>query len=634
MTAPTGTAAPRRRMTQTRWLVAGGGFALVCLLGLIPTIRDQSIFRHPVVRVGFNRFPPYVDKDPSGKPAGFAVEILTQAARLAKVDLRWVEIAGSADDAFAQGKADMYPLMTITPAREARFHMSAPWWENQFSLISTEGHEIPNAAAIDGKRIGTRIGVIKTLSQKLFPGARFFDMATLEEMEAALCNHDIDGFFADDRLMNAQLMRRSSVCAGQPIHAMSIPETKLLLGTASTKAAAEAGDRIFHEIARSALDGTLSREASKWGVFTPFDAARLKRVVDAETRETQMAWALAVALLILTVNVVQTRMIRRARHDAESAQAETKQMQNRFDEFMKHTPTITFIKDEKGRVVYSNEEFCLKRRPELADENSGREGGLISERLSRKDEEILVSGMGAEVTETLRGEDGVDRYFLVAKFPFSGIAGSKLLGGVALDVTTRIVAEKELERQAKHDLLTGLPNRRHFIAELDAALRECDALGVRLVVGFIDLDGFKQVNDLMGHEAGDDLLRQVSARLKRVCAEESDLVARLGGDEFTLFSRVPDFAAAERKMRVALNAIEEPFFIGEREVFVSASIGLSLFPAHGEDSHQLLKRADSAMYTAKIAGKSRIHRWLPAPEEIGVNSPDASAGLRILSGVR
>ena len=157
--------------------------------------------------------------------------------------------------------------------------------------------------------------------------------------------------------------------------------------------------------------------------------------------------------------------------------------------------------------------------------------------------------------------------------------------------------------------------------------------GIRIAVFYMDLDHFKQINDLLGHPAGDTVLRTVAERFRR-CTRASDTLARLGGDEFTLFSRVPDFAAAERKMRVALNAIEEPFFIGEREVFVSASIGLSLFPAHGEDSHQLLKRADSAMYTAKIAGKSRIHRWLPAPEEIGVNSPDASAGLRILSGVR
>ena len=606
-------------------------------------LENQSIFHRPLVRVGFNQFPPYVDKGPGGAPVGFAVEILTEAARRAKVDIRWVEIEGSADKAFSEGKADMYPLMTITPEREAQFHMSAPWWENQFALISTEGSEIRDAAGARGKLIATRIGVIKTLSQTLFPGATLVDMTTLEQMETALCEKQVDGFLSDVRLLESQLLVRNPKCAGQALHAATVPGSKLSLGTASTRAAASANDRIFREIAELALDGTLSSAAANRGVFMPYDMARLKRVLDAETHEKQMAWALVVTLLILTLSVIQTTLVRRAKRETESAQDIANEMQNRFDEFMRHTPTITFIKDEKGRVIYSNEEHCCRWEPLEDDGRSGADAGsstpvpsAISRQFSCKDADVMNSGKGAEVTETVRGRDGRIRHFLVAKFPFLGRAGVRLLGGVALDVTARILAEKELERQARHDLLTGLPNRRSFMSALGTALQHSRDRSERLAVGFVDLDGFKVVNDLMGHEAGDELLRQVAIRLKTLCAE-SDMVARLGGDEFTLLFRGATVTGVRRTGDAVLEALGEPFRIESKDVSVSASIGVSLFPEHGNSSRELLRDADSAMYLAKANGRRRMELWSPpeqdpsAAAEGGEETPGVGKSLRALS---
>ena len=608
--------------------------ALMAVISLASVwiLRDTSVFRRPLVRVAYNQFPPYVDIGPNGSPVGFAVEILTQAARRAKVDLQWVAITGSADEAFAQGKADMYPLMTITPEREAAFHMSAAWWENQFALISTEGREIPDAASAKGKVIATRIGVIKTLSKSLFPGANFVDMVTLEEMETALCEQRIDGFLSDVRLLEGQLLRRNSNCAGQTLHAVTAPGSKLSLGTGSTRGAASANEKIFREIAELALDGTLSRAASSRGVFMPYDTARLKKVLDAETREEQLAWALIATLLILTLSLIQTNIVRRAKRDTESAQAIANEAQHRFDEFMRHTPTITFIKDEQGQVIYSNEEFCCRWVPtvdsEPAHDAVGASGviGAISRQFSCRDEDVMESESGIEVTETLRCGDGMNRHFLVAKFPFRGAAGARFLGGVALDVTARILTEKELELQAKNDRLTGLPNRRSFMTALGLALGESHDRNERLAVGFVDLDGFKRVNDLMGHEAGDELLKQVAARLKQVCGE-SDMVARLGGDEFTLLICRAASADVQRTTAAMLKAVEKPFRIDGKEILISASIGVSLYPDHGITSQQLLRNADSAMYLAKTNGKRRVEFWSPKEAE-------HSAGLKILSGVR
>jgi diguanylate cyclase (GGDEF)-like protein len=575
--------------------LSAGKILLIALLSGMGFVafKGATLFPRPVVRVAYNQFPPYVDKGPDGIPVGFAAEIFAQAASNAKVDVRWVEIKGSANDAFATGKADMYPLMTITAEREKLFHMSPPWWENQFALISTAGREIPDAAATRGKRIASRIGLIKNLSQRLFPDANFVDMLTLPEMESALCSGQIDGFFSDARLLQAQLMQRTRGCAGQALHAISVPGSRLMLGTASTKAAATVNDRIFREIAKLALDGTLTRAASNWGIFTPYDTARLRQTVDAETRETRMGWMLLTALVILTFSVIQTNLLHKAKRAAESAQAEAKEMHERFNEFMKHTPTITFMKDGKGGVVYSNEEYCVVGP-----------AGTISRKLTLRDEEVLEQGRRIEVTETIRGEDGKSRHFLVLKFPFRGAAGARFLGGVALDVTARIQAEKELEFHAKSDLLTGLPNRRNFMLELGKALQREQ----QLAVSFVDLDGFKRVNDVMGHEAGDELLRQVAIRLKAACGE-SDMVARLGGDEFTFFLPKVSAVDARQTMSRVLSELHESFSIGGKEIIISASIGVSLYPDHGTNSQQLLRKADSAMYWAKQHGKGCVEFW-------------------------
>lgn len=238
--------------------------------------------------------------------------------------------------------------MTITPQREALFYMSPPWWENQFVLVSTEAREIPDAAAARGKAI-------------------------------ADCNQKVDGFFSDVRLLQTQLLQRTEGCAGQALHETSVLDSGLFLGTASTKAMASANDRIFREIAKLALDGTLSGKAARWGVFSPYDTSHLKGIVDAEAHEKLFAWVLAATLLVLALSVMQTTAIRRAKRQAESAQAEAKEMQYRFDEFMKHTPAITFIKDEKGRVVYSNEEFY--RIPNALTTEESAPANSISPRL-------------------------------------------------------------------------------------------------------------------------------------------------------------------------------------------------------------------------------------------------------------
>lgn len=173
------------------------------------------------------------------------------------------------------------------------------------------------------------------------------------------------------------------------------------------------------------------------------------------------------------------------------------------------------------------------------------------------------------------------------------------------DVTERAIAEEKIWHNAHHDLLTGLPNRRLFMDRLEQEIKQAKRSSLSFSVLFMDLDGFKEVNDLLGHDAGDRLLCDVAERLKD-CVREADTVARLGGDEFTVL-----LTGAQQHKDVALVAqtiieiLAMPFRINRRTVEISVSLGLSRYPQDASTPRGLLQAADKAMYKAKRKSGSK-----------------------------
>ncbi len=173
--------------------------------------------------------------------------------------------------------------------------------------------------------------------------------------------------------------------------------------------------------------------------------------------------------------------------------------------------------------------------------------------------------------------------------------------GILTDITKQKNKEAVLTHKAHYDQLTKLPNRHYFKDCLQHALANEDGSFALL---FIDLDHFKEVNDTRGHSAGDELLIKAARRFL-LCVRESDVVARLGGDEFTvLLKELKNKENAERVAKKILEQMQQEFNIGGQECLISASIGITLFPADAKDSKQLLKNADKAMYHAKEAGRN------------------------------
>ncbi|WP_447844726.1 EAL domain-containing protein [Pseudomonas aeruginosa] len=181
--------------------------------------------------------------------------------------------------------------------------------------------------------------------------------------------------------------------------------------------------------------------------------------------------------------------------------------------------------------------------------------------------------------------------------------------GVFADISTLKYAQARLDYQAHHDPLTGLPNRLLFESRLNHALDEAREESRPGAVLFIDLDRFKHINDSLGHPIGDLLLKAIAERL-RDQLRDVDTVARLGGDEFIiLLPGLHQESDAEHVARKLLNAFTAPFQADGHEFFVSASVGIALFPKDGDDAPTLVKNADAAMYRAKSRGRSRIEYY-------------------------
>ncbi|CDH43357.1 GGDEF domain-containing response regulator [Candidatus Contendibacter odensensis] len=215
--------------------------------------------------------------------------------------------------------------------------------------------------------------------------------------------------------------------------------------------------------------------------------------------------------------------------------------------------------------------------------------------------------------------DGTHKIILNSALPIRGSDG-RIKGAIVVnqDITARKAAEDEIKHLAFHDLLTQLPNRRLLLDRLHQAMAASARNGREGALLFIDLDHFKILNDTLGHHYGDLLLQQVAARLI-TCVREGDTVARLGGDEFVVMledlSGNPQEAAAQARIvgEKILATLNQPYWLSSYEHHSTPSIGVALFSDHRETVEQLFKRADLAMYEAKMAGRNALRFYVAVP---------------------
>ncbi len=201
-------------------------------------------------------------------------------------------------------------------------------------------------------------------------------------------------------------------------------------------------------------------------------------------------------------------------------------------------------------------------------------------------------------------------------------------------VDNRLAENAKVAHKASHDTLTGLPNRTTLMQRLNQAIERSGQNRQSVAVMFLDLDGFKEVNDTLGHHIGDQLLKNIAKRLSE-CVREGDTAARLGGDEFVLIFPLFDSRYTEKSSEVAqrvLASLSTPMSLRGREVKLGCSIGVSLYPDDGKDADTLLKNADSAMYQAKAHGRNNVQYFSPLLS--GMSAPPSNPANAIKQALK
>jgi diguanylate cyclase (GGDEF)-like protein len=269
----------------------------------------------------------------------------------------------------------------------------------------------------------------------------------------------------------------------------------------------------------------------------------------------------------------------------------------RFEKLFNMSPAAIVLTDPDGRVREANP--AARKLFETLNIGHGSIAPLLKgELLHRIQNQLTIKDMAM----SMDGKDG--RMELVIDGDYVSVEYMPHLILIIRDVTAQVADRRELEFIAYHDMLTKLPNRKHFFEQLNKALVDAGETGRRLAVMLFDLDRFKEINDKYGHLAGDQALVQVADSI-RVILTEDEFAARLGGDEFIIFFRSASEERVEEKIgRLRRHLAGNPLVVDGVRHPLHISIGVSFFPEHGRDSDTLLNSADKALYRVKRGGRN------------------------------
>lgn len=331
--------------------------------------------------------------------------------------------------------------------------------------------------------------------------------------------------------------------------------------------------------------------------------------------------------MIIAVERALSQRSREKEHTAIAARLRHSESLHRF--LVEQSPDLIFTLDSEGRFIFTNNRIqsLLGYTPE---ELAGQHYTVIVDSRDHEHAQYAFTErrVGTRSTNNIEvrfkykpsASTALNGTCITAILSSQGLYKTAELGqppvflgttGVARDITERKHAEETIAFQAFHDQLTRLPNRILFTDRLEMAIKQAARREEKLAVMFLDLDRFKLVNDTYGHQAGDQLLREFSARLRR-CLRTGDTLARQGGDEFTAL--LPNLTTHDDINIVAekiLAELRKPFLVGDTEFLATASIGIAVFPDDASSAQDLVRCADMAMYQVKAQGKNGYVAFAP-----------------------
>lgn len=304
--------------------------------------------------------------------------------------------------------------------------------------------------------------------------------------------------------------------------------------------------------------------------------------------------------------------------DKKVAEEQLKQSEEQFKNVYSNINAGVWSKDViagKFRFISAGvEQICGFSSEEFIKKRMKWEQIIIPEDVPQYNalQDMLITGKSLHHEYRIIHKNGDIRWIHEDTIPITNDIGEVIrLTGILTDVTDKKNAEEKMVYLAHHDYLTDLPNRRSFDLELSSLIKRSKDNGTEFSVVYLDMDGFKRINDSLGHSVGDELLKHISRRLEKLAGE--NFVYRMSGDEFTML--ITNYNSVEELIHFAkwiVNEVKKPFLIQDYELFITTSIGISTYPSDGIDAETLLRNADAALYRAKELGRDNYQIYLPS----------------------
>ena len=553
-------------------------------------------------------FPPYYSLDENGNPTGFAVDIFNEIAALSGIEVKYRVEKSWADvhKALSNKQADLIPNLGFSEERSAVYDFTTAVETFPISIFVREAStHINHEADLSGHTVAV---VKNNVSVKV--------MQARSDIKLAIYERPQDAFFAllssevDAVIYPKPVLFRYARKVGLESEVKVVGENLLEVkrGIAINKGHPVLLERLNTQVER--FTGTSEYQAIyiKW-FGSPAPYWTTKRVV----------WLVVLLLTIFTIVALiwqyfsQLKINKRLMNNIEQreeAEHSLKVSETRMRGLINTLPDLVWLKDQNGTFLFCNPKFEKLYGQKESDILGKTDYDFVPKETAdffrANDLSAMESGRPRVNEEELTFAcDGHTEWTETIKAPMFEANGNFVgVLGVGRDITERREAAEKILHQAHFDHLTNLPNRFLSLDRLNHLINKAKRAGELIAVLFLDLDHFKSINDLHGHDIGDKLLREISKRLVGLI-RESDTVGRLSGDEFIIM--LGGLTKIEYVSVIAENIINNfriPFAIDNKEIVITFSLGISLYPNDGETATDLLRKSDSAMYQSKKAGRN------------------------------
>jgi diguanylate cyclase (GGDEF)-like protein/PAS domain S-box-containing protein len=558
-----------------------------------------------VVRIGINNSPPYVIIARDGSYSGFTVEVLSEAARRRGMAIQWVVVPEGPDFALKSGKVDVWHLLTDLPERRRWAYYTDPWMRTQFVLAVRENGAVKSVGDAAGRRVSYTNTPLQGRNARTFlpQSSLMAEEAGLELM--ALCRGSADAAFIDMKHLIPRLLHPSEVCASFPLEIITVDGASFQMAIGATRKGFGKARELRAEITHMAEDLTLDALYRKWLRHTSDETRIVNELTEARQRSRLFRYCAAILgalVVLLAVLIYRERTVRQAVKSAyEFAEAA-----------LDAAGGLVFITDRYGRIVRLNR-ACERITGKTFEEARNRTSWeVFVPPEERAEVQKLFAALAGGISHSdheyhWQTREG-PRLFSWSNTVLLNKAGRvEYIIATGIDISNREAAERKLDYEASHDALTNIANRRRFMRELDTAFAAAQAGGAGFSLALADLDRFKAINDVYGHQAGDEVLSYV-ARLLRSEVGGEGLAGRLGGDEFCIVIQSGQVEPTLKRIRDRLRAHE--FRAASGKTFhASLTFGCATWCESLQHPSDLLRTADQDLYLAKASGSNRLSRF-------------------------